>query len=162
MRFRLLPLLVLTSGALQAQAPQPAEPAASPTPSPTPQIDIPLAIGQEVKEIRLPQFDNQGKMTMRLNADVAERANETSFNFKGLRIEVFEAEKEKPRLEVLLSEAVFDRTTRLLTSNSRSIVKGEDFEIIGERLEFDAETRASRMAGPVSMTIIESDSPLKE
>lgn len=144
------PLLLLVTG-LAAQA-QP-----TPTPAPAKEIDIPLSIGQEVKGIRLPQFDNSGRMTMRLNAEIAERASETSFNFKTLRIEVFEEATDKPRLEVHLSEAVFDRTTRLLTSDARSIVKGEDFEIIGSKLEFNVETRTSKMRGPVTMTIIQTE-----
>ncbi len=118
-------------------------------------IDIPVAIGQSVKGIRLPHYDKDkdGKLSMRFNADSAERASETMFNFKGLRIEVFDTSPDKPAMEVLLNEAVFDRTTSMLSSTDHAKIKGEQFEITGSRLEFDSKTRASRLLGPVFMTI---------
>ncbi len=118
-------------------------------------INIPVAVGQSVKGIRLPHYDKEkaGKLSMRFNADSAERASETKFNFKGLRIEIFDASPDKPAMEVLLNEAAFDRTTSMLTSTDRAKIRGEQFEITGSRLEFDSKTRGSRLLGPVFMTI---------
>ena len=118
-------------------------------------LDIPVAIGQEVKGIRMPYYDKDkaGKLSMRFNAEIAERANETSFNFKGLRIELFDKSPDKPDMEVFLNQAVFDRTTSMLTSKDQAKIKGEQYEIIGSQLEFDSKTRASRLLGPVTMTI---------
>lgn len=121
----------------------------------TGEIDIPVAIGQTVKGIRLPHYDKDkgGKLSLRLHADSAERASETQFNFKNMRVEIFDQSADKPAMEVLLDTAVFDRATSLLTSNDRAVIKGEQFEITGSRLEFETRTRASRLAGPVLMTI---------
>lgn len=123
-------------------------------------LDIPVSIGQSVKGIRMPHYDKNkdGKLSMRFNADVAERASETAFNFKTLRIEVFDDSPDKPAIEVILNEAVFDRTTGKLTSKDDAKIKGEQFEITGSRLEFDSNTRSSRLLGPVFMTITEIES----
>jgi lipopolysaccharide export system protein LptC len=124
-----------------------AEPAA-------PAIEIPVAIGQSVRGIRLPHYDKGGdKLSLRLNADSAERASETKFSFQGLRIEIFDESADKPAMEVVLDRAVFDRDTNLLTSENRAVIRGETFQITGSRLEFDSNTRSSRILGPVSMTI---------
>lgn len=123
------------------------------------EIDIPVAIGQVLKGMRLPQYDKDkpDKLTLRLNADTAERSSETQFTFKGLRIEVFEESPEKPTLQVLLHDAIFDRTTGILTSVDQAKITGEQFEITGHQLEFDSKTRNSRLLGPVTMTITQPE-----
>lgn len=116
-------------------------------------VDIPVNIGQSVKDIRVPHFNAQGKLILRLNAAQAERASTDQFNFDGLRIEIFDANPDKPELEVLLGEAVFDRTTNLLTGKSTSTIKGDNVQITGRQLQFDVKTRLSRLQGPVTMVV---------
>lgn len=122
------------------------------------EVEIPVSIGQVLKGMRLPHYDKNkpDKLSLRFNADSAERTSETLFNFKGLRIEVFEDSPEKPSLEVVLNDAVFDRETNRLKSIDRAKIKGEQFEIIGRQLEFDAKTRNSRLTGPIFMTITQT------
>lgn len=118
------------------------------------EIEIPVAVGQSVRGIRLPHYEKGGnKLSLRFNAESAERASEKKFNFKGLHIELFDESAEKPAMEVVLKDAVFDRETSLLTSLNHAVIKGENFEITGRTLEFDSNTRASRLLGPVFMTI---------
>lgn len=119
------------------------------------EVEIPVSIGQVLKGMRLPHYDKNSpeKLSLRLNADEAQRTSETEFTFKGLRIEIFDNSPEKPALEVILNDAVFDRTTSRLKSIDRAKIKGEQFEIIGRQLEFDSKTRNSRLRGPVFMTI---------
>lgn len=116
-------------------------------------VDIPVNIGQSVKDIRVPHFNSQGKLILRLNAAQAERASTDQFNFDGLRIEIFDADSDKPELEVILGQAVFDRTTNLLTGKSTSTIKGENVQITGRQLQFDVKTRLSRLQGPVTMVV---------
>lgn len=119
------------------------------------EVQIPVSIGQVLKGMRLPYYEKKrpDKLSMRFNAEQAERTSETKFNFKGLRIEVFEDSADKPAMEVVLNDAVFDRDTSKLTSLDRAKIKGEQFEIIGKQLEFDSKTRNSRLLGPVFMTV---------
>lgn len=119
------------------------------------EVEIPVSIGQVLKGMRLPHYDKDkpDKLSLRFNADAAERTSEKQFTFKGLRIEVFDDSPDKPALQVILNDAVFDRETNKLRSVDRAKIKGEQFEIVGSQLEFDAKTRNSRLAGPVFMTI---------
>ncbi|MBJ7258820.1 MAG: LPS export ABC transporter periplasmic protein LptC [Chthoniobacterales bacterium] len=127
------------------------------------EVQIPVSIGQILKGMRLPQYDKNkpDKLTMRFNAEQAERTSETQFSFKGLRIELFEESAEKPAMEIVLNNAVFDQETSLLKSLDRAKIKGEQFEIIGQQLEFDSKTRNSRLLGPVFMTIIQLEEQTK-
>jgi len=125
------------------------------------EVEIPVSIGQVLKGMRLPHYDKNkpDKLSLRFNADSAERTSETEFTFKGLRIEVFDDSAEKAALEVILNDAIFDRPTNRLKSIDRAKIKGEQFEIIGRQLEFDAKTRNSRLSGPVFMTITDLNKP---
>ena len=120
-------------------------------------IDIPVNIGQSVKEIRVPHHNTQGKLSLRLNAARAERSSTTEFTFDDLRIEIFDNEAEEASLEVLLPEAVFDQNTRRLVSDRRSVIKGENIEITGREMEFDVDSRTSHLLGPVTMIISNPD-----
>lgn len=125
---------------------------------PAPQaVDIPVDIGQSVKDIRVPHYNAQGELSLRLNAVRAERSSSTEFTFGDLRIEMFDKNAEKPSLEVLLPEAVFDQNTRRLVSDRRSVIKGDTVEIVGRQLEFDIDSRTSRLRGPVTMVVTGSD-----
>lgn len=148
MRCRILVLL----GALATPLAAPAEEA--PTAA---AIDIPVAIGQSVKEIRVPHHNAEGKISLRLNAARAERASTTEFTFGDLRIEIFDNNPEQPSLEVLMPEATFDQTTRRLVSDRRAVIKGETLEITGRELEFNIDSRTSRLRGPVTMVISGAD-----
>lgn len=143
MRCSIFLLLSVLAAPLAATA-QEAAPAA---------IDIPVAIGQSVKEIRVPHHNAEGKISLRLNAARAERASTTEFTFGDLRIEIFDENPEQATLEVLMPEAVFDQTTRRLVSDRRAVIKGETIEITGRELEFNIDSRTSRLRGPVTMVI---------
>lgn len=120
-------------------------------------VDIPVDIGQSVKEIRVPHHNAQGKLSLRLNAGQAERSSNTAFTFTDLEIEIFGEQTESPSLTVILPEAVFDQTTRRLFSDRRSVIKGDTLEITGRDLEFDIDSRSSRLNGPVSMIVTAAD-----
>lgn len=115
--------------------------------------EIPVNIGQSVKNIRVPHFNADGELSVRMNAAKAERADQTKFNFHDLKIEIFDQKSKKAALEVLLSEAVFDRKTNLLSSKSEAVITGENIEITGSRLDFDVTTRTSKLQGPVTMIL---------
>ena len=120
-------------------------------------IDIPVNIGQSVKEIRVPHHNAEGKLSLRLNAARAERASTTEFNFGDLRIEIFDDNADQAELEVLMPDAVFDQTTRRLVSDRRAVIKGETLQITGRELEFNIDSRTSRLRGPVTMVISGAD-----
>jgi hypothetical protein len=122
-------------------------------------IDIPVDIGQSAKEIRVPHHNADGKLTMRLNAARAERSSTSDFTFNDLRIEIFDEDTDRASLEVLLQGAVFDRTTNELSSDSHSIIRGDNIEITGRRLDFNIDDRVSRLQGPVTMIVTSPATP---
>src|SRR6202011_5922151 len=127
---------------------------ATPTASPGEQslTNIPLPIGHEAKGLVLPDFDLEGHLRGRFEAESAKRLDEVHIGFHTLKIITYTPES-KPDLTIELSESILNLKTRILTSNERTFIKRADFNIAGDSVEFDTNTRIGRMVGHVKMVI---------
>ena len=127
---------------------------ATPTPTPGEQnlANIPLPIGHEAKGLVLPDFDLQGHLRGRFEAVSAKRLDEYHVGFHSLRITTYTPENQ-PDLTIELSESILNLTTRILSSNERTTIRRADFNISGDSVEFDTNTRIGRMVGNVKMVI---------
>src|SRR5436189_1149501 len=126
------------------------------TPSATPGdqslANIPLPIGHEAKGLVLPDFDLEGHLRGRFEAESAKRLDEVHIGFRSLKIITYTPEN-KPDLTVELSEAVLNLKTRILSSKERTIIKRADFNIAGDSVEFDTNTHTGKLVGNVKMVI---------
>jgi len=52
-----------------------------------------------------------------------------------------------------MQTSVFDLKTKILSSQERATVKRADFNIVGDAIQFDTNTRTGRMVGNVKMVI---------
>jgi hypothetical protein len=120
--------------------------------------NIPLPIGHEARGLVLPDFDGAGHLRGRFEAVAAKRLDEYHIGFRTLKITTYTPEQQ-PDLTIDLSEAVLNLNTRILSSNERAFIKRADFNIAGDSVEFDTNTRVGRMVGNVKM-IITSQSQL--
>jgi hypothetical protein len=129
-------------------------PSATPSLSPGEQslTNIPLPIGHEAKGLVLPDFDADGHLRGRFEAATAKRLDEVHIGFQTLKITTFTPEN-KTDLTIELSESVLNLKTRVLASNERSTIKRADFNIVGDSVEFDTNTRTGKLIGHVKMVI---------
>jgi Lipopolysaccharide-assembly, LptC-related len=127
---------------------------ATPSASPGEQslTNIPLPIGHEAKGLVLPDFDLQGRLRGKFEAVSAKRLDEEHVGFHALKITTFSPENQ-PDLTIELSESVLNLKTRILSSNERSTIKRADFNITGDSVEFDTNSRTSKLLGNVKMVI---------
>jgi len=128
----------------------------SETPSAAPSdqnlANIPLPIGHEAKGLVLPDFDLQGHLRGRFEAESAKRLDEVHIGFHALKIITYTAENQ-PDLTIELSESILNMKTRILSSNERSMIKRSDFNIVGDSVEFDTNSRVGKLVGNVKMVI---------
>ena len=129
-------------------------PSASSTGSPGDQsmANIPLPIGHEAKGLVLPDFDLQGHLRGRFEAESAKRLDEVHIGFHVLKITTYTPENQ-PDLTIELSESILNLKTRILSSNERSTIKRADFNIVGDSVEFDTNSRVGKLVGNVKMVI---------
>jgi hypothetical protein len=123
--------------------------------------NIPLPIGHDAKGLVLPDFDSEGRLRGRFEAERARRLDEEHVAFRGLKITTYTPEN-KIDLTVEMSESVLDLKTRILSSNERSTVRRSDFNIIGDSLQFDTNARTGKMMGNVKMVITSQSQLLGE
>ncbi len=128
--------------------------AEAPSASPSDQTlaNIPLPIGHEAKGLVLPDFDLQGHLRGRFEAESAKRLDEVHIGFHALKIITYTAESQ-PDLTIELSDSVLNMKTRILSSNERSTIKRSDFNIVGDSVEFDTNSRVGKLVGNVKMVI---------
>src|SRR5215831_9252840 len=129
-------------------------PKAGPTSSPAEQslTNIPLPIGHEAKGLVLPDFDGDGHLRGKFEAGTAHRIDQEHIGFKQLKIMTYTPENQ-PDLTIDMSTSVLDLKTRILSSKERTKIQRADFNIAGDSVEFDTNSKTGRLIGNVKMVI---------
>ena len=114
--------------------------------------NIPLPIGHEAKGLVLPDFDSEGHLRGRFEAGTAHRIDEGHVGFQHLKITTYTPESQ-PDLRIDMQTSVLDLKTLVLRSQERTTIQRTDFNIVGDSMQFDTNTRAGRLIGNVKMVI---------
>ena len=114
--------------------------------------NIPLPIGHEAKGLVLPDFDGEGHLRGRFEAGTAHRIDQEHIGFQHLKITTYTPEN-KPDLLIDMHTSVLDLKTRVLSSQERTTIQRADFNIAGDSVYFDTNTRTGRLIGNVKMVI---------
>src|SRR6267154_2469169 len=127
---------------------------AGPSSSPDEQslTNIPLPIGHEAKGLVLPDFDADGHLRGKFEAGTAHRIDQEHVGFEQLKIYTYTPE-DQPDLRIDMSTSVLDLKTRILSSKARTTIQRADFNIAGDSVEFDTNSKTGRLIGNVKMVI---------
>ena len=127
---------------------------AGPSSSPDEQslTNIPLPIGHEAKGLVLPDFDADGHLRGKFEAGTAHRIDQEHVGFEQLKITTYTPE-DQPDLRIDMSTSVLDLKTRILSSKARTTIQRADFNIAGDSVEFDTNSKTGRLIGNVKMVI---------
>lgn len=143
----------------------PVGPAASPAPSAgspaaatnAEKMDLPVPVGEPIKGIKIPQYDDQGKLTMNLVAETALKLDERQVEFKNLKIQF--SDKEEKEIVVEIPHSILDLETKVLSADTKTVIRREDFDIVGEKAEFDTAARTGKFKGPVHASFRNTSNP---
>ena len=130
----------------------PAKAAPSSSPGEQSLTNIPLPIGHEAKGLVLPDFDPEGHLRGKFEAGTARRIDEEHVGFEQLKILTYTPEDQQD-LRIDMSTSVLDLKTRVLSSKTRTTIQRADFNIAGDSVEFDTNSRTGRLIGNVKMVI---------
>jgi hypothetical protein len=127
---------------------------AAPSASPGEQslTNIPLPIGHEAKGLVLPDFDEDGHLRGKFEAGTAHRIDQEHIGFDQLKITTYTPEDQQD-LRIDMSTSVLDLRTRILSSKARTTIQRADFNIAGDSVEFDTNSKTGRLIGNVKMVI---------
>ncbi len=145
-RLRVALLASCLASAIVRAEPSPT-PAASPSQLHGQKIDLPVPVGEPVKGVKIPQYDEQGNLTMSLSAESARKLDENRVELGKLRVQFNEkAEKE---IVVEIPHSFLDLESKMLVADSETLISREDFEIVGQSAEFDTAARKGVFKGHV-------------
>jgi hypothetical protein len=114
--------------------------------------NIPLPIGHEAKGLVLPDFDGEGHLRGKFEAGTARRIDQQHIGFQHLKITTYTPENQAD-LQIDMQTSVLDLQTRVLSSKERTTIQRADFNIAGDSVQFDTNTRIGRLIGNVKMVI---------
>ena len=114
--------------------------------------NIPLPIGHEAKGLVLPDFDGEGHLRGKFEAGTARRIDQEHVGFDHLKITTYTPE-DQPDLRIDMSTSVLDLKTRILSSKARTTIQRADFNIAGDSVQFDTNSKTGRLIGNVKMVI---------
>jgi hypothetical protein len=114
--------------------------------------NIPLPIGHEAKGLVLPDFDGDGRLRGKFEAGTAHRIDQEHVGFQHLKITTYTPESQ-PDLRIDMQTSVLDLKTRILSSQERTTIQRSDFNIAGDSVQFDTNSKTGRLIGNVKMVI---------
>ena len=100
----------------------------------------------------LPDFDAEGHLRGKFEAGTAHRIDQEHVGFQQLKITTYTPE-DQPDLRIDMSTSVLDLKTRILSSKARTTIQRADFNIAGDSVEFDTNSKTGRLIGNVKMVI---------
>ena len=114
--------------------------------------NIPLPIGHEAKGLVLPDFDGDGRLRGKFEAGIAHRIDQEHVGFQHLKITTYTPESQ-PDLQIDMHTSVLDLKTRVLSSQERTTIQRSDFNIAGDSVQFDTNSKTGRLSGNIKMVI---------
>jgi hypothetical protein len=114
--------------------------------------NIPLPIGHEAKGLVLPDFDGDGRLRGKFEAGIAHRIDQEHVGFQHLKITTYTPESQ-PDLQIDMKTSVLDLKTRILSSQERTTIQRSDFNIAGDSVQFDTNSKTGRLSGNIKMVI---------
>ena len=178
----MLGLLLSLAGSVLAQTDQQAkrEPAGTPKPSDSPkpvatgkkgktpkdtgdptlppkvkapkEIPFPVPKDRDAKFLKVPSYDQVGKLLSVLEATTARRIDNEHVQLDGMNFDLSPGD-EKNEYKVEMPTSILNLKTNVITSDHPVTIRTKDFELVGERVKFDTVERSGELQGHVRMVI---------
>ena len=116
------------------------------------ELNLPIPVLHGAKGVKLPYFDQKGKLQMDFSIDSAYRIDLGHLEMKGVKMQTYD-ESGKVEMMIDLQRSLLDLTTRIITSDEPVTIRRSDFEITGDTMQFDTQTKSGKMVGQVRMLI---------
>lgn len=121
----------------------------------TTELNIPIPVGHAAEGLKIPSFDNQGKLQMQFQIDNARRLDDDHLAMAMAKVETYD-ESGNPDMTIELPNSVLDLKTRVVRSDDPVKIRRSDFELTGDTMVFNTQTRQARFVGNVRMLIFDS------
>jgi len=111
-------------------------------------IDLPVPVGEPVKGVKIPQYDDKGKLTMNLIAETAKKIDDRQVEFGKLKVQF--DDQEQREIVVEIPHSIIDMETKVLVADTPTTIRREDFDLVVQGAEFDTVSRRGILKGHVT------------
>ena len=118
--------------------------------------DIPVSAEHPAKGLKIPYFDNEGKLQMIFVIGVATRLDADHINMADMEVETFD-DQQQHEMYIDLPTSVLNLNTSVITTQKHVTIRREDFILTGETMEFNTKTKQGSLGGAVKMLIYNLD-----
>lgn len=115
-----------------------------------------LPVGEKNIDVKIPSFKN-GLPSSTVRAGSMTRVDDENMEMEKMDIRLYGETHDKD-VRIQLPTALYHMPSQILSSNTRSRVSRDDFDIQGDSMVFDTRTQQGKMVGNVRMVIYDADS----
>lgn len=115
-------------------------------------MSVPVPPGHDAKGLVIPIRNEAGVMQMRFTMEIGKRTDADHMDMTTLLIETFDDEG-KEEMSINLPHSRLDLNTRVISTEKGVLIKRSDFELSGQSMVFNTETKAGTVGGRVRMLI---------
>ena len=116
-------------------------------------IVVPVPIGHEVKGLRIPVRNEEGKMEMQFDMDAATRLDDQNIEMRATVIQTYDQQTSKPDAKIELKTAVLNLDTNVIKTGDTVRISRDDFLLTASAGEFNSKLRQGRVSGDVHLII---------
>jgi hypothetical protein len=116
-------------------------------------IDLPVPIGHDVKGLRVPVRNDQGKVEMQFDMESARRVDDQNIEMHTTTIQMYNQETLKPDAKIDLISSTMNLDTEVIKTKEAVRITREDFYLTADSGEFNSKTRQGTVFGNVHLVI---------
>ena len=125
-------------------------------------IDIPIPVGHDVKGLRLPVRNEQGKMQFQLDVQRARRIDQANIEMHMSVIQTYDEQTSEPSAKIEMIDSVMNTETNVVTSRDPVVISRDDFRLTGDGITFNTKTRQGKVIKNVRLIIYNRDDLMKK
>jgi hypothetical protein len=116
-------------------------------------IDLPVPIGHEVKGLRVPVRNDEGKIEMQFDMETAMRLDDQNVEMHTVTIQTYNQQSGKPDAKIALQTSMMNMDTNVITTKEPVRITRDDFVLTADGGEFNSKTRQGKVVGNVHLVI---------
>ena len=116
-------------------------------------IELPVPIGHDVKGLRLPVRNDQGKLDMQFDVETARRIDDQNVEMHTTVIQTYNQQTEKPDAKIYLRDSKMNLDTEVITTKDPVKITREDFLLTADSGQFNSKTRQGVVYGHIDLVI---------
>jgi hypothetical protein len=116
-------------------------------------IDLPVPIGHDVKGLRVPVRNDQGKVEMQFDMESARRLDDQNIEMHTTTIQMYNQQTLKPDAKIDLISSTMNLDTEVIKTKEAVRITREDFYFTADSGEFNSKTRQGTMFGNIHLVI---------